>query len=91
MEQTAAMMIDNKTGAILSMIEGRDFNTEQMNYATQMKRQPGSAMKPIAAYLPALDSGGIQPASVVDDSPIILKDYSKVFHIPKTRTAGTED
>ena len=48
-------------------------------------------MKPIAAYLPALDSGGIQPASVVDDSPIILKDYSKVFHIPKTRTAGTED
>lgn len=88
MEQTAAMMIDNKTGAILGMIEGRDFNTEQMNYATQMKRQPGSAMKPIAAYLPALDSGGIQPASVVDDSPIILKDYSKVFHIPKNSYSG---
>lgn len=87
-EQTGAMMIDNKTGAILGMIEGRDFNIEQMNHATQMKRQPGSAMKPIAAYLPALESGAIQPASVVDDSPIILKDYSKVYHIPKNAYTG---
>lgn len=87
-EQTGAMMIDNKTGAILGMIEGRDFNIEQMNHATQMKRQPGSAMKPIAAYLPALESGAIQPASVVDDSPIILRDYSKVYHIPKNAYTG---
>ncbi|WP_086074509.1 transglycosylase domain-containing protein [Paenibacillus camerounensis] len=82
-EQTAGMLIDNKTGAILGMIEGRDFNIEQMNYATQMVRQPGSTMKPIAAYLPALDSGLIQPASILDDAPIILKDGSKGFHIPK--------
>ncbi|CAM2822526.1 transglycosylase domain-containing protein [Paenibacillus sediminis] len=81
-EQTAAMMIDHKTGAILGMIEGRDFNKEQMNYATQMVRQPGSTMKPIAAYLPALEEGLIQPASILDDSPIILKDYQKGFHIP---------
>lgn len=82
-EQTAGMLIDNKTGAILGMIEGRDFNLEQMNYATQMVRQPGSTMKPIAAYLPALDTGLIQPAGVLDDAPIILKDGSKGFHIPK--------
>ncbi|WP_019911494.1 transglycosylase domain-containing protein [Paenibacillus sp. HW567] len=82
-EQTAGMMIDNKTGAILGMIEGRDFNIEQMNYATQMVRQPGSTMKPIAAYLPALDAGLIQPAGILDDAPIILKDGGKGFHIPK--------
>ncbi|MEK4064446.1 MULTISPECIES: transglycosylase domain-containing protein [Paenibacillus] len=82
-EQTAGMMIENKTGAILGMIEGRDFNIEQMNYATQMVRQPGSTMKPIAAYLPALDAGLIQPAGILDDAPIILKDGSKGFHIPK--------
>ncbi|MED5020240.1 transglycosylase domain-containing protein [Paenibacillus chibensis] len=87
-EQTAAMMIDNKTGAILGMLEGRDFNKEQMNYATQMIRQPGSTMKPIAAYLPAIESGAIQPASILDDAPIILKDYQKGFHIPKNSTAG---
>ncbi|WP_082423293.1 transglycosylase domain-containing protein [Paenibacillus dakarensis] len=82
-EQTAAMMINNKTGAILGMIEGRDFKTEEMNYSTQMVRQPGSAMKPIAAYLPALEAGKVQPGSIVDDSPIILKDGSTGFHIPK--------
>ncbi len=81
-EQTAAMMINHKTGAILGMIEGRSFQEEQMNYATQMTRQPGSAMKPIAAYLPALDSGAVQPASILDDAPIVLKDGSKGFHIP---------
>lgn len=82
-EQTAGIMLDNRTGAILGMIEGRDFNIEQMNYATQMVRQPGSTMKPIAAYLPALDAGLIQPAGILDDAPIILKDGSKGFHIPK--------
>ena len=60
MEQTAPIMIDHKTGAILGMIEGRDFYTEQMNHATQMTRQPGSTMKPIAAYLPAIEKGLIQ-------------------------------
>jgi penicillin-binding protein len=90
MEQTAAILLDNKTGAILGMIEGRDFYEEQMNYATQMVRQPGSAMKPIAAYLPALDSGAIQPASIVDDAPIILKDGQKGFHIPKNSSRGYE-
>ncbi|BCG58941.1 transglycosylase domain-containing protein [Paenibacillus sp. URB8-2] len=83
LEQTAGMMIENKTGAILGMIEGRDFNVESMNYATQMVRQPGSTMKPIAAYLPALEGGLIQPASILDDAPIILKDGEKGFHIPK--------
>ncbi|WP_127537846.1 penicillin-binding protein 1A [Paenibacillus illinoisensis] len=83
-EQTAAIMIDHKTGAILGMIEGRSFQDEQMNYATQMVRQPGSTMKPIAAYLPALEEGLVQPASIIDDSPIILKDGgSNGFHIPK--------
>jgi len=82
-EQVASVMIDNKTGAILGMLEGRDFHIEQMNFATQMTRQPGSAMKPIGAYLPALEKGLIQPASVLDDAPIILKDGSKGYHIPK--------
>ncbi|RUS48342.1 penicillin-binding protein 1A [Cohnella sp. AR92] len=82
-EQTAAVMMDHKTGAILGMIEGRDFHIEQMNFATQMTRQPGSAMKPIAAYLPALEKGLIQPASVLDDAPIILNNGGKSKHIPK--------
>lgn len=88
LEQVAGMMIDNATGAILGMIEGRDFYTEQMNYATQMVRQPGSTMKPIAAFLPAMEEGLIQPASIIDDSPIILRDYQKGYHIPVNASGG---
>lgn len=82
-EQVGAILIENKTGAILGMIEGRDFYEEQLNHATQMVRQPGSAMKPVAAYLPALESGDVQPASILDDSPIILTDGSKGYHLPR--------
>lgn len=82
-EQIASVVIDNKTGAILGMMEGRSFFIEQMNLATQMKRQPGSSMKPIAAYAPAIEMGKLQPASVIDDAPIVLKDGVKKFHIPQ--------
>ncbi len=81
MEQIGAMMIHNQTGAILGMIEGRDFAVEQLNHATQMVRQPGSAMKPIAAYLPAMEQGMIQPASIIDDVPLVMDNGGSV-HIP---------
>jgi penicillin-binding protein len=89
MEQVAAMMIDHKTGAILGMIEGRDFYEEQMNFATQMTRQPGSTMKTIAAYLPAIEMGLVQPASILDDAPIVLKDGQKGFHLPKNSAGNS--
>lgn len=82
LEQIAAIMLDHKSGAILGMLEGRDFYEEQLNYATQMTRQPGSTMKTLAAYLPAIEMGIIQPASIIDDAPIVLKDGQKGFHIP---------
>lgn len=86
LEQTAAIMLDHKTGAIIGMLEGRDFYEEQMNFATQMIRQPGSTMKTLAAYLPAIDAGIIQPASIIDDAPIVLKDGQKGYHIPMNVT-----
>ncbi|WP_248926485.1 transglycosylase domain-containing protein [Paenibacillus hamazuiensis] len=87
-EQIGAVMMENSTGAILGMIEGRDFFKQQLNHATQAYRQPGSTMKPIAAYLPAIEKGAIQPASVIDDVPIILKDGSKGYHIPQNWDEG---
>ncbi|NIK75755.1 penicillin-binding protein [Paenibacillus castaneae] len=86
LEQIAAVMLDHKTGAIVGMLEGRDFYEEQLNYATQMTRQPGSTMKTIAAYLPAIEQGIIQPASIIDDAPIVMKDGQKGFHIPMNVT-----
>lgn len=83
-EQIGAVMIDNKTGAVLGMIEGRDFFSEQLNHATQAFRQPGSTMKPIAAYAPAIEMGKLSPASILDDSPVLLKDNTRAgYHIPE--------
>ncbi|MBH5316794.1 transglycosylase domain-containing protein [Paenibacillus sp. GSMTC-2017] len=81
-EQIAGIILDHKTGAIIGMLEGRDFYEEQMNFATQMIRQPGSTMKTLAAYLPAIEKGTIGPASIIDDAPLILKDGQKGYHIP---------
>ncbi|MBP1932924.1 transglycosylase domain-containing protein [Ammoniphilus resinae] len=71
LEEVGATLIDNRTGAILGFIGGRDFKTQQVNHATR-PRQPGSAMKPIAAYAPAFEKGLLQPGSAIDDAPIAL-------------------
>jgi len=81
LEEVGSMLIHNKTGAILGMIGGRDFNIEQTNHAT-VPRQPGSSMKPIAAYAPALELGILQPGSPIDDSPLLLADGTQGSHLP---------
>lgn len=39
-------------------------------------RNFGSAMKPLLVYAPALELGVIQPASIIDDSPLIDSDFN---------------
>ncbi len=48
------------------------------NRATDIKRQPGSAIKPIAVYAPALEKG-YTPASVVDDVPVVFGSGSNAY------------
>lgn len=76
LEQVGGTLIDNRTGAILAMIEGRDFHESQVNFS-RAPRQPGSAIKPILDYAPAFELGLLQPASVLDDVPLYAYDYSK--------------
>lgn len=68
--QSATVVLDYRTGEIKALVGGRDVmqSGSILNRATASKRQPGSAMKPIAAYLPALDSG-YTAASPIDDIP----------------------
>lgn len=80
-EQIGAIVLDNKSGKILGMMEGRGFHISEFNHATQMIRQPGSVMKTLAAYLPAIEQG-LGPGSVIDDLPLILEDGTKGYHFP---------
>jgi penicillin-binding protein 1A len=73
--QGALYCMDVKTGAIRAMVGGRDFNKSEFNRATQSRRQPGSAFKPLI-YTAAFDKG-YTPATVIVDSPIAIEDVSQ--------------
>ena len=74
--QAALVALDPVTGEIRALVGGRDYTQSQFNRATQARRQPGSAFKPIV-YLAALrQRGDERPAltagSLVDDVPIAI-------------------
>lgn len=67
--QAAAVLIDNKTGRIISFLGNRNYSEEnQTNYATA-KRQIGSTAKPLAVYAPAMELGKVQPSTTIVDEP----------------------
>ncbi|TJX14699.1 PBP1A family penicillin-binding protein [Tissierella creatinini] len=67
--QSASTILDYRTGHIKAIVGGRDVEGQRiLNRATDSARQPGSAIKPIAVYLPALDNG-YTAASAIDDIP----------------------
>jgi len=68
--QAAMVLIDHHTGEIQALVGGRDYSQlRAFNRATQAKRQPGSAIKPIVVYAPALEKG-YTTALVLDDVPV---------------------
>ncbi len=72
--QGAMLAMDPKTGAVRAMVGGRNFNRSEFNRATQSRRQPGSAFKPLI-YTGAFDKG-MTPSTVIVDAPIIYPDPS---------------
>lgn len=74
--EAAAIIIENGTGEIKAIMGGRSEKVRRgLNRATQSLRQPGSTIKPLAAYTPALDNG-YSVGTVVDDAPITFGNYS---------------
>lgn len=67
--QSSVVIMDYNTGKIKALVGGRDVEGQRIfNRATDAPRQPGSSMKPLGVYLPALDNG-FTAASVIDDIP----------------------
>ena len=70
--QSASVAIDPKTGAVNALVgnvntEGSNSFTDY-NYATMSKRSPGSVIKPLIVYAPAIEAGW-SIDKTVDDSP----------------------
>lgn len=62
--QGAVLVMDTQ-GAVLGMVGGKDYRDSQFNRATQAKRQPGSAFKPVL-YLTALEQGWTKTSAILD-------------------------
>jgi len=66
--QGASVAVDPKTGGILAVVGGRgDHTFRGFNYATQSKRQPGSTIKPLAVYTPAIENGYSYDSELPDE------------------------
>ncbi len=97
--QGALVAMDPHTGRVLSMVGGFSYEISEFNRATQAKRQPGSAFKPIV-YLTALYEG-YTPATLVLDAPFVIdqggrlgkwkpSNYSNNFYGPTPLRIGIE-
>lgn len=75
--QGAMASLDVTSGAVRCVAGGRQYTVRRgLNRATQMRRQPGSALKPLAVYAPAIEYHGYTPASVLNDAPTKFGNYS---------------
>ena len=95
----AIVVMDPFSGKVLALVGGFNFKTSEFNRATQARRQPGSAFKPIV-YAAALENG-FAPNTIILDAPFVesqgigLKNwkpenYGKKFYGPTTLRKGIE-
>lgn len=87
-EQVGAVLIDNKTGAILSFVSGTDFEENQKDFALDATNQPGSTIKPILVYGPAINEGIISPNSIIVDEAVRKADGSGVYRNANGKYSG---
>lgn len=75
--QAAIAIQQPKTGYVLAMVGGRGAaGAMAFNRASDMRRQPGSLIKPVLVYAPALERLGYTAATMLMDSPTTFGDYS---------------
>ncbi len=67
--QAALVALDPQNGEVICLIGGRAYSVQRgLNRATQIARQPGSALKPISVYAAAVDQYGYLPTSMIEDT-----------------------
>lgn len=70
---SAITVVDNSTGYVVAIGNTMEKEVDRgLNPAVHSVRQPGSSIKPLSVYSPAIEMGLITPNTVVDDSPQLL-------------------
>ena len=66
--QAALVILDSQTSQIRAIMGGRQYETRRgLNRVLDMKRQPGSTIKPVLVYAPAMERLNYSPATLVLD------------------------
>lgn len=77
--QVGMAIVANDSGDVKAIMGGRQYEQQRgFNRATNAYRQPGSSIKPLTVYSPALEQGKM-PFTVLDDSPISYNTSSGVW------------
>ena len=81
--QFAAISMDNRTGAVIAIAGGRNYNAgaRLLNRATDQYKNPGSSVKPFLSYALAFDQLGWATTHIVTDRPIPLDPNNPNSHI----------
>lgn len=74
--QVGSSLIDNASGRIIAFVGGTNYQDNMLNHGLYVERQPGSTIKPVLVYAPALEEGLITPASMVSDSRLFVPNWS---------------
>jgi penicillin-binding protein 1A len=69
--EAALVALDPRSGRVLALVGGFDFERSEFNRATQAKRQTGSAFKPFV-YAAALSEGWALADTLVDEPTVFL-------------------
>lgn len=69
--QTGLVALENETGKVLGFVSGTDFENNQIDHAFNMRRSPGSTIKPMAVYGPAIENNLINPATIIPDTAFV--------------------
>lgn len=76
--QAAMVVLDPHTGEVKGMVGqiGKKTDVMGLNRATQSYRQPGSSIKPLSAYAPAIEQNKIEENTIIDDEKIKIDNWS---------------
>ncbi|MBS4198504.1 PBP1A family penicillin-binding protein [Bacillus sp. FJAT-49732] len=74
--QSGAVLLEPSSGGLRALVGGRGEHTfRAYNRATQLTAQPGSVMKPLAVYTPALEAGYTLQAKLKDEADLSFDGY----------------
>ena len=73
--QSGSVLMDPATSGVRALVGGRGEHVFRgFNRATQLQAQPGSSIKPLAVYTPALENG-YDYSSELEDKPLTIGNY----------------